>query len=142
MTADVATVGPGTLLAEAARLMRERRVSGLPVVDAGRLAGVITEGDMLRQLHRVDVPGYIDILGGVFPIPGSGHLERQLREITAYRVDQLMTRNVVTAAPDEDVAEAARRMERRRVRRLPVLDGTGRLVGIVTRSDLLRAVFS
>lgn len=140
MTTDVVTVGPETRLDEAARLLRSRRISGLPVLDGGRLVGLITEGDLLRQLQRIDVPGYIDVLGGIFPLPGPGHMERQLRDVTAYRVDQLMSRDPVTVSPGADVVEAARVLRRRHIKRLPVVDADGALVGIVSRADLLRAL--
>ncbi len=140
MTRDVLTTRPDASLRDAAKVMSARHVSGLPVVDeAGQVAGILTEGDILRLFRRVSVPFYIDILGGEFAIPGPGVLQRQLEEVTAYRVDQLMTRRVVTAAPDEEVAEAARRMHGRDLRLLPVVDEQGRLVGVISRGDVVRA---
>ena len=140
MTARVVTTRPDASLQEAAQAMSGSKVSGLPVVDeAGRVVGMLTEGDILRLFRRVSVPFYIDILGGEFAIPGPGVLQHQLEEVTAYRVDQLMTRHVVTASPDEEVAEAARRMHGRDIKLLPVVDADGRLVGVISRADIVRA---
>jgi CBS domain-containing protein len=140
MTRRVRTARPDASLREAAREMSEGHVSGLPVCDAsGRLVGILTEGDILRVFRKVSIPFFIDVLGGEFAIPGPHVLERQLQEVTAYRVDQLMTRQVVTARPDEEVAEAARRMHRHDVKLLPVVEADGRLVGVVSRADIVRA---
>jgi CBS domain-containing protein len=140
MTTQVRTARPDSPLRDAARLMSEAKISGLPVVDAdGRLVGILTEGDILRVFRQVSIPFYIDILGGEFAIPGPHVLERQLEEVTAYRVDQLMTGHVFTASPDEEVADAARRMHARDVKLLPVVDGDGRLVGVISRADVVRA---
>ncbi|HVB10503.1 MAG TPA: CBS domain-containing protein [Bacillota bacterium] len=139
MTQQVQTTRPEAGLREAAKQMTAAHISGLPVVDGdGRLAGILTEGDILRVFRQVSIPFYIDILGGEFSIPGPHVIERQLEEVTAYRVDQLMTRQVVTASPDEDVADAARRMHARDVKLLPVVDGDGRLVGVISRGDIVR----
>jgi len=139
MTQQVQTTRPEAGLREAAKQMTAAHISGLPVVDGdGRLAGILTEGDILRVFRQVSIPFYNDILGGEFSIPGPHVIERQLEEVTAYRVDQLMTRQVVTASPDEDVADAARRMHARDVKLLPVVDGDGRLVGVISRGDIVR----
>jgi CBS domain-containing protein len=140
MTREVRTTRPEAPLREAAATMAAAGVSGLPVCDGdGRIVGMLSEGDILRLFQRVAVPTYVDILGGVFPIPPPAVLERQLREVTAYRVDQVMTRGAVTITPQAEVAEAARRMRARGVKRLPVVDEADRLVGIVSRADIVRA---
>jgi CBS domain-containing protein len=140
MTRQVLTTRADASLRDAAKVMSSHHVSGLPVVDeAGQLVGILTQGDILRLFRKVSVPFFIDILGGEFAIPGPGTLQRQLAEVTAYRVDQLMTAHVVTAAPDEDVAAAARRMHERNLKLLPVVDGGGRLAGVISRGDIVRA---
>ena len=104
-------------------LLRSRRVSGLPVVDAeGFVIGVVSETDLLtRALERQ--PG---------PWPHRKHATAA--ELTAR---DLMTRPAVTTSPDEPVAGVARLMSARKLRRLPVVDAQGHLAGIVSRSDVL-----
>jgi CBS domain-containing protein len=127
MTDDVATVRSDASYREMTTLLRARRVSGLPVVDAeGIVVGVVSETDLLtRALER-----------GPGRWPHRKHVASA--ELTAR---DLMTRPAVTTSPDEPVASVARLMSARKLRRLPVVDGQGRLAGIVCRSDVL-SVFS
>lgn len=141
MTREVLTASPDDLLSEVARRLVERGVSGLPVVwSDGRVVGVISEGDLLKRWQALQVPSFVSILGGMFPTGSLQFLEQQVRQIAAVKVADVMTRPAVTAAPEWSVAEAARAMMRHGVKRLPVVDPEGRLVGIVTRADLIRAM--
>ena len=127
MTTDVAAVRSDASYREMSALLRSRRVSGLPVVDAeGIVVGVVSETDLLtRALERQ--PGQW---------PHRKHATTA--ELTAR---DLMTHPAVTTSPDEPVASVARLMSARKLRRLPVVDAQGHLAGIVTRSDVL-SVFS
>ena len=127
MTTDVAAVRSDASYREMTALIRGRRVSGLPVVDAeGIVIGVVSETDLLtRALERQ--PGRW---------PHRKHATAA--ELTAR---DLMTHPAVTTSPDEPVASVARLMSARKLRRLPVVDAQGHLAGIVTRSDVL-SVFS
>ena len=127
MTTDVAAVRSDASFREMTALLRSRRVSGLPVVDAeGIVVGVVSETDLLtRALERQ--PGQW---------PHRKHTTTA--ELTAR---DLMTHPAVTTSPDEPVASVARLMSARKLRRLPVVDAQGHLAGIVTRSDVL-SVFS
>jgi CBS domain-containing protein len=130
MTTGAATVRPDSSLADAARLMIEHRISGLPVVDAqGRLAGIITEGDFLRpdQKHK---PNLMEVLASGGALAG---------ELNSRRVADLMTADPITIAVDTPVEVIAALMNRRGVKRLPVVT-QGKVVGIVSRSNLLLAL--
>jgi CBS domain-containing protein len=127
MTTDVAAVRSDASYREMTALLRARRVSGLPVVDAEEIVvGVVSETDLLTR--------------GLDRRPGRWPHRKRVRaeELTAR---DLMTRPVVTTSPDEPVASVARLMSARKLRRLPVVDGQGHLIGIVCRSDVL-SVFS
>lgn len=134
MTTEVRTIEPEATLKEAAALMAELRVSGLPVASRGTVVGVISEGDILFKEMRHDEPG-----GGFFtrlfsiPVP---ELEAKL---AARTVGEAMTAPAVKIGPTRPVAEAATVMINENVKRLPVVDDAGTLVGIVTRADLVRA---
>jgi CBS domain-containing protein len=134
MTTDVACVHPGASLKEAARLMVERRISGLPVVDdSGGVLGVISEGDLLVKERGAPegTPGALAWLTG-----GRGNGWSKLE---ARVVGEAMSSPAATIGPERPVAAAATLMLEREVNRLPAVDRTGRLVGIVTRADLVRA---
>jgi CBS domain-containing protein len=137
MTAPVVTVGPETELAAATGVMAERRISGLPVVDrAGRLIGMLTEGDLLRRVEtgtQGETPGFLKTLFR------AGSVASDYVRTHARKVEEIMTPDVVTVGPDEDLAEVVALMRRRRIRRVPVV-ADGHLVGIVSRADLIRAL--
>ena len=114
MSHPAATVPPTAGFKKCLDFMRIQQVSALPVVAAGgKLVGVLSEADLLRSFDRQD--------GG--------------SPLTA---EDLMTRDVITIGPDASVAAAARIMIERGVKRLPVVDATGRVIGVVSRVDVLR----
>jgi CBS domain-containing protein len=133
MTTGAATIPPDASLAEAARIMIENRLSGLPVVDAdGKLIGVVTEHDFLRREsgHR---PRWLDVL-----------LTNSAEEITARalrdrRVEEVMSKNPVFVGADTPIEVVFQLMEGKGVKRVPVVR-KGKVIGIVSRADLLRAV--
>lgn len=130
MTTDVLTVGADTSLKEAARRMLEAGVSGLPVTDGDALVGIITEADFIsgeadRRVGKKSA--WLRFFVGDREIPTE---ER--------RVGDVMTREVKVISPDADHAEAARLMEKERVKRLPVVED-GHVVGLVSRADMLKA---
>jgi len=129
MTRDVVTVSPGASLKEAAELFETRHVSGLPVVEADRLVGVLSETDIVSK----ETSGFSN--GEVAPAEAA-HLRR---ERAAGTVGEAMTPGAVTVEPEFSVWVAADLMLVHDVNRLPVVDRTGELVGIVTREDLVRA---
>lgn len=136
MTREVVCVEGETPFKQVALLLSDNRISGLPVVDdEEKVVGVISETDLLqRQAQQVEGHGrrYVRRL----------RLTRSARtaaaKARATTADHLMSRPAITATPDDYVTEAAQLMRNHRVERLPVVDDMGRLVGIVTRGDLLR----
>jgi len=134
MTTDVATVTPGASLKDVARILVERDISGVPVVDAdGDVLGVVSEADLLAK-ERAEPPTRGGPLAWlVDPIEV---IER--RKLGARLAGEVMTSPAVTIAPYRNLATAAGIMLDNRVNRLPVVSD-GKLVGIVTRADLVRA---
>jgi len=132
MTTNVVTVGPATSVQEVAKILSERNISGVPVVDAeNRLVGIVSEGDLL---HRVE----------------TGTERRVQRRRRSWWLDQfdadeelarnyVMTREVVTVGDTTDLAEIANLLETKRIKRVPVVRD-GKLVGIVSRANLVRAL--
>lgn len=163
MTRDVASVEPEATLREVAELLAERRISGAPVVEDGRVVGVITATDLVRfespeaapraerepdtggraKQRAEPPPGFVAEL---WAEPGLEMLERFLesRTLEADPLDrhtaaEIMTRDVVALPPDAEVHDAAERMLRERVHRVLVMED-GRLEGVVSSTDVLRAV--
>jgi CBS-domain-containing membrane protein len=136
MTRSVISVAPDAPIREIASLLSERRISGVPVVDAeGHLLGVVSEADFLVEAQggTASRPSAIARLfgrTGEHEPPGDRQFARTAQE--------LMTAPVITVAPSALIADAAALMTRERINRLPVVED-GRLVGIVTRADLVRA---
>ena len=137
MTTNVAAVRPDTALSDAIGMMLDRHISGLPVVDgAGRLVGVLTEGDLLRRSEigtETTRARWIDFL------MGPGNLAAEYVRTHGRQVDNLMTRDVATVDPETPLTEVVKLMERRHVKRVPVVRDD-KLVGLVSRADLLRAL--
>ncbi len=137
MTEDVVSIGPETPVPEAARLMWENKLGSLPVVENGRLIGMLTDFDMIARESKYDAPMYVPFLDAYFRIPGSGDPE-QLRRILATTARELMTTPVVTITPETTVQEAATIMYDQRLNTLPVVDVSHHMVGVVSRADIVR----
>jgi CBS domain-containing protein len=137
MTAEVLTVRPETPIHEAAVLMARRGISGLPVVDdAGRVVGILSEGDLIiRQKPREPLPWWRQFFAD------AEGLARDYRKAVGTTAGEVMTTEVLCIGPEAPVAAAAVILDERRIRRLPVV-ADGRLVGIVSRGDLVRALAS
>ncbi len=136
MATEVFSVTEDTGFRETVRTLIDRGVSALPVVDGdGRLAGIVTEGDLLYKEEFAEAEYAPPLRARLRTRLGSGGGAN--RKADARDVAGLMTRHVITVDPDSSVAAAARSMERHGVDQLPVLDGDGRLAGIVGRRDLL-----
>jgi CBS domain-containing protein len=137
MTTPVITVTPEANVAEAARLMLEHRVSGLPVVNpAGAVVGVVSESDLL---HRAETGTERRRSGWLRFLADRGQLADEYAHSHARKVGEVMTPVVVSVAPTAPLADAVGLMESRNVKRLPVIDG-GRLVGIISRANVVRAL--
>jgi CBS domain-containing protein len=135
MSTDVVTTTPAAPLRDVARMLVEHRISGMPVCDdAGAVVGVVSEEDILFK-ERGQVETRDGFLGWLLDSP----LESELEKTRARTAGEAMTSPAVTAAPFESTAAAARRMIDMGVNRLPVVTIDGRLVGILTRADLIRA---
>jgi CBS domain-containing protein len=137
MTQPVISVTPETKIAEAARLMLQHRISGLPAVESkGVVVGIVTEGDLLRrselgtERHRAR---WVELL------IGPGRLAQDYVDAHARTVGEVMTGDVVSVSPRATLSAVVQLMEKRHVKRVPMTDD-GVLVGIVSRANLVRAV--
>jgi CBS domain-containing protein len=142
MDADTPTVAPEDSVERVLRVLDENELPGVPVVTAGgRCVGIITEADLVMTGEDADLhlPHYFELFGGFVFLESLGHFEERLRKATAAVASDLMTEDPVTIEPSASVQEAARLISRSKHNRLPVVEH-GRLVGVVTRVDVLEAL--
>ncbi len=144
MTKDVVTCAPADPITKIVKLMSEKDVSGVPVLDGGRLAGIVTEGDILKVLAGPSESGTLWL-----PSPLEVWLEIPIKDVLQLRrmqkaakdvgetpVKDVMTKDVITIEPGNDIEDAAAAMVRYKINRLPVVE-KGKLVGIVARNDII-----
>ncbi|MGH2655540.1 MAG: CBS domain-containing protein [Actinomycetota bacterium] len=135
MTPEVVTASPETPFKELTRLMSEHRISGIPIVDEDRrLVGIVTEADLLWSEKEREPKRRSRFLEWFIDRKRLAEIERVAPDL---RARDLMTREVVTVGPQTPVREAVVRLLRAGVKRLPVVDDDGRIVGVVSRGDLL-----
>ncbi len=141
MTRDPITVQPDAPLKDAIQILADKRISGLPVVDqSGKLVGVISETDLMWRESGVTPPAYIMLLDSVIYLENPARYDRDLHKALGQSVGEVMSRDPVTISPDKTLREAARILHERSVHRLPVIDDQHRIVGILTRGDVVRAM--
>jgi CBS domain-containing protein len=139
MSRDPVTVTPETPLGEAIKILAERRISGLPVVDkSGKLVGVISETDLMWQETGITPPAYIMLLDSVIYLENPARYDRELHKSLGQTVGEVMTSDPITVKPDKPLRDAAQIMHERKIHRLPVLDDHGAVIGILTRGDVIR----
>ncbi len=142
MDVDTPSVQPEDTVETVLRILHENELPGVPVVNSGgRCVGIITEADLVMAGEDSDLhlPHYFELFGGLVFLESMNHFEQRLRKATAALALDLMTEYPVTIEPSATVDEAARVISRSKHNRLPVVEH-GRLVGVVTRVDVLEAL--
>ncbi|MCC7345803.1 MAG: CBS domain-containing protein [Variibacter sp.] len=137
MVTDVVTVSPDATVQEVAKLLLAKRISGVPVVDAeGRLVGLVSEGDLIRRPESGTSrrhPWWLAMLAG------RDALAAEYIKEHGSKVADVMTRKVISIAPETSLNEVANLLERNAIKRVPVVKD-GKVVGIVSRANLLQAL--
>lgn len=144
MTPDPVTVQPQTPLQEAIKTLAEKRFSGLPVVDeAGDLVGVLSETDLMWRETGVEPPPYITFLDSVIYLQNPARYQKEIHKALGQTVGEVMSDKPISIQSDRSLREAANIMHDKDIRRLPVVDpADGKVVGILTRGDIVRAMAS
>lgn len=138
MSHPVVSVAPEATLGEAVRLMAQHNLGALVVVDHDQQPiGILTESDLLVRVAHPHFPPMLSILGAVIPLPGAQSANETLRQITAVRVNELMSSPLHTCEPDDSVPDVADLMVEHKLRHVPVVEDD-KLVGMVSRGDLVR----
>jgi CBS domain-containing protein len=147
MTSEVITCSPADPIRQIVKMMGEKNISGLPVVDNGKLVGIVTEGDIAKVLAGPSVsstlwlPSPFEVLLEI-PIKDIMELRRlqkSVKDVGEKPVSDVMSRDPITIEPANDIGDASALMVHYKINRLPVVKG-GRLVGIVTRDDIIRGL--
>jgi predicted transcriptional regulator len=141
MSRDPIAVKPQTPIKEAIKILADQCISGLPVVDdAGKLVGVISETDLLWQETGVEPPLYITFLDSVILLENPARHEQELHKALGQTVGEVMSSDPITVKPDQPLRQAAKLMQEKSIRRLAVSDDGGKVIGILTTGDIVRAM--
>lgn len=146
MTKKVFTLTPEVSLIEAAKLLAKNKVSGAPVVKDGKLVGIISTSDILKAIEKKikvkesKVPD-IHLLAIIllFSIKDALQYTKHLEKIVKIKVKDVMSKDVYSISPNDTILKAAEIMEKYDINRLPVVE-KGKLVGIIARADIIRAL--
>jgi CBS domain-containing protein len=142
MTPDPVTVSKDASVTDAAKLMVTSAIGALPVVDGGKLIGIVTEGDLIMQDVKLEFPTYVQLLDGLIMYPpATARFESELRKAVAASVGDVMTVDPVTVQVDTSLEDVATLFVDSDVSRLPVMDGDN-LVGIISKSDIVRSLIA
>lgn len=143
MTKEVLTVHEDDTVEKCANILSTQNLSGLPVVDdAGKVIGIVTEGDLIRRASRIEGPPVLEVLGGLFYLESPKQFMDKIKNSMGSTARQIMTEDVVTISPDKEVEYAATLLVRKKIKRLPVVDKEGNLIGIIARKDIMNYLFN
>jgi CBS domain-containing protein len=143
MDPNVPTVSPDADARAAIELLAKTDMGAIPVIDAERkVVGIVSESDLILSDEEADLhlPHYLNIMGGVVFVGSMKGFEKRLNKAFATKVSELMTADPIVARDDDDAEAIARTIAETHHNHLPVVDGEGRLVGLVTRADALAAL--
>jgi len=137
MTTNVVSVRPGVSVAQVADILVKRGISAVPVVDeSGAIVGIVSEGDLM---HRTETGTMRRRAWWLRLLTGEAASASDFIKANAHKVDDIMTRDVITVTDDTPVREIAELLEKKRIKRVPVV-ANGQLVGIVSRANLVQAL--
>jgi CBS domain-containing protein len=142
MTTEVISVSPETEITNAAKILLENRINGLPVIDAfGRLVGILCQSDLVAQQKGIPVPSVFTFLESFIPLTSIKRIDKEMEKIAALTVKAAMTLEPVTVSPETDIEDVAKLMVDKKYHTLPVMEG-GKVVGIVGKEDVLKTLLA
>jgi CBS domain-containing protein len=142
MTRELITVSPDMEIVKATRILLEKGINGVPVVEDGRLVGILCQSDLIAQQKKLPTPSLFTLLDGFISLKSTKDLEKALQKIAAATVADAMTPDPVTVLPETTIEEIATLMVDKNFHTIPVLDEEEELVGIVGKEDILRTLMS
>ncbi|MCL5772839.1 MAG: CBS domain-containing protein [Firmicutes bacterium] len=140
MTAEVVSVGTDTTVNEIARILHEKKISAVPVVNENsELLGVVTEEDLIHKVAKPHIPLHIELLGGILYFEKPQTINDELKKLMGRTASEIMTKKVATVGEEAPVEDIAALMLDEQVNWIPVVKGKT-LAGVITRLDILKAV--
>ncbi len=139
MTREVISVPSDMPVKEIARLMRQKGIRGVPVIDGDLLLGVVTEGDLIDRVKKIHLPTVVTILDTAIPIAGEHQYQEDLRKAAARTAADIMTTELVVVEENTSMAEVATALSEDHASLLPVMRGDS-VVGVISKSDVIRGM--
>lgn len=140
MTTDVISVSPDMEMTEAARILIEKHINGLPVVDnSGKLIGIICQSDLILQQKKLPLPSFFTFLDGLISLTSMKNLQKEAEKIAAVTVAQAMTTKPLTVEPDTGIQAIAGLMADMNFHTIPVVEDDS-VVGVIGKEDVLRTL--
>lgn len=137
MVVQVVTVKPDDSITDVVKLFRKKDIRGAPVVENGKVVGIISEKDITKLMEKHHVQPEV-----LMPKPFDIGAPFRLMRAAETKAKDIMTKKVVSVSPEADVAYAAALMVQKKINRLPVINGSNKLIGMVTRGDILKTFCS
>lgn len=143
MTSEVIVAKKGDSIIDVAKILINKHIGGLPVVDEeDKVIGIISETDIIKKEKHIKSPAFITFLQGVIMLDDIKEIEEDIKDIAAYKIEDLMSTEVVKVNEDESFDDVANIMIRKSVNRVPVVDKNNKLKGIICRYDIIRAMYN
>lgn len=139
MTTECVTFTPDTDIVTAAKTLLEKKINGAPVIDGGKVVGVLCQADLVAQQKKVTLPSFFTLLDGVFPISSYDELEKEMTKISALQVGDAMTPAPTFISPEASLEDVATMMANEKLYTLPVVENE-KLVGVVGKEDVLKTL--
>ncbi len=141
MNKEVITIQKHASIEKLSSLLLKHEISGVPVVDdQGNMIGVVTEGDIIVKDSDLQFPTYFKLLDSIIYLESLSKFKRNLKKHMGTKVEDIMSKNVVTIDQETPVNKIANIMTSKNINRVPVVDQDKNLVGIVTRADLIKSM--
>ncbi len=142
MTREVLVAKADDSVEKVARILLENKISGIPVVDADhKVLGIISENDLMIKAGELKIPFYITLFDSIIFLENTMRFNNNLKKYTASKAREAMTTKVITVDEDEPVSNIVKLMQDKKINRVPVVRN-GKLVGIITRNDILKTMVS
>ena len=142
MTTDVIVANRSDSIVSIAKLLIKEKIGGMPVVDEdSKVVGIISETDIMKKEKYVEAPQVLNILQGLLFLDDFKQMETDMKRIAAYKVEDLMSTEIVTVNEKDNFDDVANVMIKKSVNRVPVVDDMNILKGIICRYDIIRAMY-
>ena len=143
MTTDVIVANKNDIIANVANLLIKEKIGGLPVVDEeNKVVGIISETDIMKKESHVDSPRMLNFIQGIIFLDDMKKFEDEMRAIAAYKVEDLMSKDIITVNENDTFDYVANVMINKSINRVPVVDENNVLKGIICRYDIIKAMYN